>query len=57
MLLVGGDVLNSQLQRAAANIPQISLLPSRGINVHDILRRDTLVLTREAVSDLEGRLG
>lgn len=57
VLMVGGNSLNSCLQRAAANIPEVSLLPSRGVNVYDILRRDVLVLTREALSDLEERLG
>jgi large subunit ribosomal protein L4 len=32
------------------------VLPSQGANVYDILRRDVLVLTREAVRSLEARL-
>lgn len=42
--------------RAVGNIPYIDVLPQKGINVYDILRRDTLVLTRDAVAQLEARL-
>lgn len=42
--------------RAARNIPHIDVLPTVGANVYDILRRDTLVLTRAAVESLEARL-
>ena len=42
--------------RAVANIPSMDLLPTRGTNVYDILRRDTLVLTKDAVAALEARL-
>lgn len=42
--------------RGVRNIHQIDILPEKGINVYDILRRDTLVLTKEAVAKLEERL-
>lgn len=42
--------------RAVRNIKNIDLLPEKGINVYDILRRDTLVLTKDAVAQLEARL-
>jgi large subunit ribosomal protein L4 len=42
--------------KAASNIPHLDVLPSQGANVYDILRRDTLVLTKEAVQNLEARL-
>ena len=42
--------------RAARNLPKIDVLPLQGANVYDILRRDTLVLTRAAVQQLEARL-
>ena len=42
--------------RAIANIPSIDLLPTRGTNVYDILRRDILVLTKDAAAALEARL-
>jgi large subunit ribosomal protein L4 len=43
-------------KRAAANLAGIDVLPQQGANVYDILRRDTLVLTRDAVTALEARL-
>ncbi len=42
--------------RATRNIPHIDILPTRGANVYDILRRDTLVLTKKAVEQLTERL-
>ena len=42
--------------RAARNLPKVDVLPQIGANVYDILRRDTLVLTRDAVQQLEARL-
>lgn len=42
--------------RAVRNIKNIDVLPEKGINVYDILRRDTLVLTKDAVAQLEARL-
>jgi len=44
------------LVRAARNIPNIDVLPTAGANVYDILRRDTLVLTKAAVDALKERL-
>jgi large subunit ribosomal protein L4 len=41
------------LARAARNLPRVDVLPQQGANVYDILRRDRLVLTREAVRHLE----
>lgn len=55
-LIVGGAALNDNFARAARNIPLVDVLPSPGANVYDILRRRTLVLTREAVAALEARL-
>lgn len=56
VLVVGGAELDANFSKAAANIPHIDVLPSQGANVYDILRRDTLVLTKEAVQNLEARL-
>jgi len=42
--------------RAARNLPRVDVLPQQGANVYDILRRDTLVLTRDAAQQLEARL-
>jgi large subunit ribosomal protein L4 len=56
VLIIGGPVLDENFARAARNIPKVDVLPQQGANVYDILRRDTLVLTRDAVHHLEARL-
>src|SRR5207248_696598 len=48
--------VNEGFARAARNLPKVDVLPEQGANVYDILRRDTLVLTRAAVQQLEARL-
>jgi large subunit ribosomal protein L4 len=55
-LVIGGAVLDESFRRAARNIPGVDVLPEQGANVYDILRRDTLVLTKDAVEALEARL-
>ena len=55
-LVIGGTVLDESFRRAASNIPGVDVLPEQGANVYDILRRDTLVLTKDAVEALEARL-
>jgi large subunit ribosomal protein L4 len=55
-LIVDGAALDEGFARAARNVPRIDVLPVQGINVYDILRRDTLVLTKAAVAALEERL-
>lgn len=54
-LVIGGAELDEGFARAARNIPNIDVLPVQGINVYDILRRGTLVLSRAAVEALEER--
>ena len=54
-LIIDGALPQDQFRLAARAIPQIDVLPVQGINVYDILRRDTLVLTKAAVSALEER--
>jgi large subunit ribosomal protein L4 len=56
VLIIDGPELDGNFARAAANIPGIDVLPQQGANVYDILRCDTLVLTKAAVAHLEGRL-
>lgn len=56
VLIVDGAEVNENLRRAAANLPHVDVLPQQGANVYDILRRDTLVLTKSAVEHLEARL-
>jgi len=55
-LIIDGANLDENFVRAARNIPLIDVLPEQGANVYDILRHDTLVLTRNAVEQLEARL-
>lgn len=55
-LVIGGEAIDENFARAARNIVGIDVLPSAGANVYDILRRDTLVLTKVAVEKLVERL-
>ncbi|MBM3644569.1 MAG: 50S ribosomal protein L4 [Alphaproteobacteria bacterium] len=55
-LVIAGAAVDTNFARAAANIAHLDVLPQQGANVYDILRRDTLVLTRDAVKHLEERL-
>ena len=54
-LIIDGREVNANFAQAARNIPNIDVLPVQGINVHDILRRHHLVLTRAAVEALQER--
>ena len=55
-LIVGGEDLDEAFVKAARNIPLVDVLPQQGINVYDILRRDILVLSKDAAAHLEERL-
>ena len=55
-LIIDGAEVNADFARAAGNITGLDVLPSMGANVYDILKRDTLVLTRAGVEALEARL-
>ena len=54
-LVIDGDALNVGFARASSNLGNIDLLPAVGANVYDIMRHDTLVLTRAAIEKLEAR--
>jgi large subunit ribosomal protein L4 len=56
VLIIDGETVDEGFARAARNLPHVDVLPQQGANVYDILRRDTLVLTRAAVEKLEARL-
>jgi large subunit ribosomal protein L4 len=56
VLVVAGAEVDANFAQAAANIPNLDVLPTQGANVYDILRRDHLVLTTDAVEALEARL-
>jgi len=55
-LIIDGETIDTNFARAARNLPGLDVLPSRGANVYDILRHETLVLTRTAVDKLVERL-
>src|SRR5262244_2143770 len=54
-LIIDGAEIDANFRLAARNIPNIDVLPVQGINVYDILRRHTLVLTKAALDALEAR--
>jgi large subunit ribosomal protein L4 len=54
-LFIAGPEVNGDFKLAARNIPHIDVLPNAGLNVYDVLRRDTLVLTRAAIEGIEAR--
>ena len=56
VLFIDGAAVNEKFALAARNIPNVDVLPQQGANVYDILRRDTLVLTKDAVQHLVERL-
>ncbi len=55
-LVIDGAELDLNFALASRTIIGLAVLPSQGANVHDILRRDTLVLTKDAVANLVERL-
>lgn len=55
-LFVGGEKLDDNFAMSARNIVNVDVLPVQGANVYDIVRRDVLVLSKDAVAQLEGRL-
>jgi large subunit ribosomal protein L4 len=55
VLVIAGAEVDVNFARAARNIPNVDVLPNAGLNVYDVLRRRTLVLTRDAVSAIEAR--
>ncbi len=54
-LIIAGAEVDVNLARAARNVPNIDVLPNAGLNVYDILRRQKLVLTPDAVSAIHAR--
>ena len=55
-LVIDGASVNNDFARAVSNIDGLDVLPSMGANVFDILKRDTLVLTKAGAEALEARL-
>lgn len=56
VLFIGGETIDANFKLSANNIVNVDVLPSQGANVYDILRRETLVLTKDAAENLEARL-
>ena len=55
-LIIDGAAVDIGFAKAASNIKGLDILPTMGANVYDILKRDTLVLTKAGVEALEARL-
>ena len=55
-LVIAGAAVDTNFGLAARNIPNIDVLPNAGLNVYDVLRRHTLVLTKDAVEAIVARL-
>jgi large subunit ribosomal protein L4 len=54
-LVIAGVEVDNNFKLAARNIPNVDVLPNAGLNVYDVLRRRTLVLTRDAVEAIQAR--
>ena len=54
-LVIAGPEVDGAFKLAARNIPGVDVLPNAGLNVYDVLRRDTLVLTKAAVEGIAAR--
>ena len=55
VLVIDGESVNDGFKMAAGNLPGVNVMPAMGANVYDILKHDTLVLTKDAVEKLEAR--
>ena len=53
--MIDGDAVDDGFALAAGNLPGVNVMPAAGANVYDILKHDTLVLTKAAVEKLEAR--
>jgi len=54
-LVIAGVEVDNNFKLAARNIPNVDVLPNAGLNVYDVLRRRTLVLTKDAVDAIQAR--
>ncbi len=55
-LVIDGADVDANFALAARNIDGIDVLPSQGANVYDILKANTLVITKAGAEALEARL-
>lgn len=56
-LFVSGGKVDDNFKKSAANVKNVDVLPTIGLNVRDILKHKSLVLTTDAVAAIEKRLG
>jgi len=56
VLIIDGASVDANFALAARNIEGVDVLPTMGANVYDILKRDTLVITKAGIEALEARL-
>ncbi len=54
-LIIAGPEVDANFKLAARNIPNVDVLPNAGLNVYDVLRRGTLVLTKSAIEGISAR--
>lgn len=54
-LIIGGVSVDDNFAKAARNIPNVDVLPVAGLNVYDVLRRKTLVVTKDALEGIQAR--
>ncbi len=54
-LVIAGVNVDENFRRAARNIPNVDVLPVAGLNVYDVLRRNKLVITKDALEGIEAR--
>ena len=55
-VIIDGPEVDANFARAAGNIEGLTVLPSQGANVYDILKKDKLVITKAGIEALEARL-
>jgi large subunit ribosomal protein L4 len=55
VLVIDGEAVENGFKLAAGNLPGVNVMPAAGANVYDILKHDTLVLTKAAIEKLEAR--
>ncbi len=55
-LIVRGDAAVDNFSKAVGGVKHVDIIPQAGLNVYDILRHESLVITKHALEDLQKRL-
>ena len=55
-LIVGPETISKNLQLSSSTLPNVHVLSCRGLNVYDLLRRDVIIMSKEAVEWLQNKL-